>query len=64
MIVSELISRYVKTRGDTVLSGLRWLLLSVVSRLGGEDSLAWTITDRLQILSVLLHDTIEGEHRW
>ena len=64
MIVSELISRYVKTRGDTVLSGLRWLLLSVVSRLGREDSLAWTIADRLQILSVLLHDTIEGEHRW
>ena len=64
MIVSELISRYVKTGSDTVLSGLRRLLLSVVSRLGGEDSLAWTIADRLQILSVLLHDTIEGEHRW
>ena len=64
MIVSELISRYVKTGSDTVLYGLRRLLLSVISRLGGEDSLTRTIADRLQILSVLLHDTIEGEHRW
>ena len=64
MIVSELISRYVKTGSDTVLCGLRRLLLSVISRLGGEDSLTRTIADRLQILSVLLHDTIEGEHRW
>ncbi len=64
MVVSELISRYVETRRDAVLSGLGRLLLSVISRLGGEDSLTGTIADRLQILGVLLHDTIEGEHRW
>ena len=64
MIVSELISRYVQTGSDTILSCLRWLLLSVVSRLACEKNLTWTIADGLQILIVLLHYAVEREHGW